>query len=73
MISSFGIALSQNLWHLAITRSIQGLSASCFLSTGVAIVSDIFKLEERGRAMGIYASVSDYIFYMSSNLSLFEI
>jgi MFS family permease len=61
MIGSFGVALSQNLRDLAITHSIQGFGTSCFLSAGAATVSDIFKLEERGRAMGVYSSVSNPI------------
>lgn len=57
VIASFGVALSAELWHLAVMRTLQGLGTSCFVSTGIATISDIFKLEERGRAMGIYTSV----------------
>src|SRR6201999_2728916 len=60
-IGSFGVALSQNLLHLSIMRTLQGLGTSCFFSTGAATISDIFKLEERGRAMGVYSSASHFV------------
>jgi len=57
VVGSLGVAFSSDLCSLAVTRSIQGFGTACFLSTGAATVSDIFKLEERGRAMGVYSSI----------------
>ncbi|KAG6834454.1 hypothetical protein H0H93_009559, partial [Arthromyces matolae] len=43
-------------------RFIQALGASPALSLGAGVIGDIFALEERGTAMGIFLSVSiDYI------------
>jgi MFS family permease len=38
-------------------RFIQAIGASPGLSVGAGVIGDIYKLEERGQAMGIFISV----------------
>ncbi|KAF8521417.1 major facilitator superfamily domain-containing protein [Hysterangium stoloniferum] len=47
-------AAARNVFELVVGRSIQGFGASCVLSVGAATISDIYQLEERGTAMGIF-------------------
>jgi len=56
-LSSLSISVSHSVRHLFISRFFQGLAASCFVSIGAATVSDVFRVEERGRAMGVYSSI----------------
>ncbi|GJJ15289.1 hypothetical protein Clacol_009565 [Clathrus columnatus] len=53
-VGSFIAAEAGTIFWLVIGRSIQGFGASCILSVGAATISDIYKLEERGTAMGIF-------------------
>jgi len=53
-IASIGVALADDLLTLLLSRSIQGLATSCFMTSGGATITDIFRVEERGRAMGVY-------------------
>jgi len=39
-------------------RFVQALGASSGLAVGVGVIGDIYKLEERGTAMGIFFAVS---------------
>jgi len=39
-------------------RFVQALGASPGLAVGSGVIGDIYKLEERGQAMGIYFGVS---------------
>lgn len=41
-----------------VSRALQGFGACAFQSVGAAVIADIFRLEERGRAMGIYGCVN---------------
>jgi len=47
-------AAARNVFELVIGRSIQGFGASCVLAVGSATISDIYQLEERGTAMGVF-------------------
>ncbi|KAF8519615.1 MFS general substrate transporter [Hysterangium stoloniferum] len=57
-IGSLGAVFSQNVPHLLISRTIQALGASCVMSVGPATISDIYKLEQRGTAMGVFFGVT---------------
>ncbi|KAF9009714.1 major facilitator superfamily domain-containing protein [Cyathus striatus] len=54
IVGSIGVAMSRNISQLLICRFIQSLGASPGISIGAAVIGDIYKLEERGLAMGIY-------------------
>ncbi|KZP06003.1 MFS general substrate transporter [Athelia psychrophila] len=51
---SVGVALSQSVSALMVCRFFQAFGASAGLSVGSGAIGDIYKLEERGTAMGIF-------------------
>ncbi|KIJ33129.1 hypothetical protein M422DRAFT_265000 [Sphaerobolus stellatus SS14] len=53
-LGSLASALSRTVTELAISRAIQGFGAGSVMSVGAATISDIYRIEERGTAMGIY-------------------
>ncbi|KAJ8093432.1 hypothetical protein PM082_020289 [Marasmius tenuissimus] len=54
IVGSMGTALSRTIGELMIWRFIQVIGVSFGISVGAAVIGDIFKLEERGTAMGIF-------------------
>lgn len=52
-ISTFFIVFSWNLTSLIILRIIQGISGAMIFGTSLAIITSVFPVGERGRAMGI--------------------
>ena len=57
-LGSFGVSMSHSVPELLFWRAFQGAGSSAGMSAGMAIIGDIYKLEERGTAMGITFSVS---------------
>ena len=57
-IGSIGVGTATSVPQLMIARVIQSIGSSAGMSVGSGIIGDIFRLEERGFAMGIYFSVS---------------
>ncbi|TFK35470.1 major facilitator superfamily domain-containing protein [Crucibulum laeve] len=57
-ISSLGVAVSTNVPQLLTWRILQAIGVSPGLAIGVAVVGDMYRLEERGQAMGIFQSAS---------------
>ena len=55
-VSSFIAAFVDSAVMLIMFRLIQGLGASMFVTTGMAILTSIFPPHRRGRAIGLYAS-----------------
>jgi MFS family permease len=53
-IGSFGTALAPNISQLMAWRFVQAFGSSPGISVGAGVVGDIYKLEERGTAMGIF-------------------
>ncbi|KAF8589764.1 MFS general substrate transporter [Ramaria rubella] len=53
-LGSLGVSLSTSVFQLVVGRIVQAFGASSVMSVGAATISDIYKLEERGTAMGIY-------------------
>jgi MFS family permease len=58
VLGSMGVALAQNTPSLLISRFFQSLGASPGHVIGAGVIGDVYKLEERGRAMGIFFAVS---------------
>jgi len=56
-LGSFGVSVSRSVSQLLFWRAFQAAGGSASMSTSVAIIGDIYKLEERGTAMGIVLSV----------------
>lgn len=50
----FGFANS--FWLLVVARMLQGISAAATWTAGLALLADVFPLQERGKAMGIALS-----------------
>ena len=55
-IASLLCGLSQNIWMLIVFRAIQGLMIAMQMALGLAIVTSAFPPQERGKAIGIYAT-----------------
>lgn len=55
---SLGVGFARNVPELMIWRFIQAFGSSPGLSVGAGVIGDIYRLEERGTAMGIFFSVS---------------
>ena len=73
-IGSAGVAAAQSIPSLLFWRFFQSMGASIGPVIGAAVIGDIFKLEERGRAVGVSLGVgkSDNPLFMSDVLSLFR-
>ena len=56
-LGSVGVSLARSVPELLFWRAVQATGSSAGMSTGVAIIGDIYKLEERGTAMGITFAV----------------
>jgi len=52
-LASFGVSVSHSVPELLFWRAFQAAGSSAGMSTGMAIIGDIYKLEERGTAVGI--------------------
>ncbi|KAJ3511710.1 hypothetical protein NLJ89_g3940 [Agrocybe chaxingu] len=55
-LGSLGVASAQTIPQLMVWRFIQAIGASPGLAVGAGVIGDIYKLEERGQAMGIFFS-----------------
>jgi MFS family permease len=55
-MTTIALALSPNVYVFIAIRFIQGLAAAMIFSTGLAILTSVFPIEHRGRALGISAS-----------------
>jgi MFS family permease len=62
VIGSAGLAAAQSIPFLFFWRFLQSMGASLGPSLGAAVIGDIFKLEERGGAMGICFAASKLSF-----------
>ncbi|KAJ3565070.1 hypothetical protein NP233_g7879 [Leucocoprinus birnbaumii] len=58
VIGSFGVASARSMRELLFWRVWQCAGASPGLAVGAAVIGDIYKLEERGTAMGWFLGVS---------------
>ena len=57
VFASAGVATATNIPGLLFWRFMQAIGASPSLVLGAGVIGDIYKLEERGRAMGIFFAV----------------
>jgi MFS family permease len=56
-IASLGVAFARSVPALLIWRIIQAFGCSSGMSVGAAVIGDIYRLEERGTAMGVFFGV----------------
>ena len=72
VIGSAGVASAQSIPSLLFWRFFQSMGASLGPVIGAAVIGDIYKLEERGNAMGIFFVVSKtFIIYNPTSLTDF--
>jgi hypothetical protein len=58
-IGSCGVAMSTSLRSLLFWRFVQTFGCSGGIPVGAGVIGDIYKLEERGTAIGVFFGVSD--------------
>jgi len=57
-IACLGVAAARSIPQLLFWRFMQAIGASPGLTIGTAVIGDIYKLEERGTAFGLFFAVS---------------
>ncbi|KAF4607847.1 hypothetical protein EYR40_000183 [Pleurotus pulmonarius] len=57
-LGSYQIAVAQNIYSLIAWRFVQSVGISGGMSLGAGVIGDIYGLEERGFAMGVFYGVS---------------
>ncbi|KZP12960.1 MFS general substrate transporter [Athelia psychrophila] len=57
-IGSIGVARSNAVPELLFWRFMQAFGASCGWSLGASVIGDLYKVEERGTAMGVFYSMA---------------
>lgn len=57
-VGSLGSGAAQTIPALLVWRILQAFGASSGLSVGIGALADIYKMEERGRASGVFFGVS---------------
>ena len=60
VVGSIGVSLAKNIPSLLLWRLLQSLGAAPGLVLGAGVIGDIYKLEERGRAMSVFFAVSGF-------------
>lgn len=59
-IGSIGVATSTSVAQLLSWRVVQAIGCSSGMSVGAAVAGDLYALEERGQAMGIFYGASPH-------------
>ncbi|EPQ58664.1 MFS general substrate transporter [Gloeophyllum trabeum ATCC 11539] len=52
--SALGVAIARSVPELILWRMLQAFAASAGMSVGAAVIGDIYRLEQRGTAMGVF-------------------
>jgi MFS family permease len=73
VIGSAGVAAAPNIPALLFWRFIQAMGGSLGAPIGATVIGDIFKLEERGGAMGVCFAASKLLFMIFRCLDLISI
>ena len=66
VIGSAGVASAQTVPFLLFWRFFQAMGASPGSVLGAGVIGDIFRLEERGRAIGVFFAVSKLLSILAS-------
>lgn len=56
-LGSLGVAQARSIPEIMIWRFVQAFGAGGGLSVGAGVIGDIYRLEERGGAMGVFFAV----------------
>ena len=65
IVGSVGVASASDVPSLMFWRFFQALGSAPGSSVGAGVIGDIYKLEERGKAIGIFVCVSDLVLLLS--------
>lgn len=57
-MGSIGVALARTVPQLMLFRVLQAFGGGGGMSVGAGVISDIYRLEQRGAAMGVFFAVS---------------
>ena len=60
-MGSLGVALARNVPQLLLFRVVQAFGGGGGMSIGAGVISDIYRLEQRGTAMGVFFAVSETV------------
>jgi MFS family permease len=58
-MGSLGVALARNIQQLLLFRVVQAFGGGGGMSIGAGVISDIYRTEQRGTAMGVFFAVSE--------------
>jgi MFS family permease len=61
VFGALGVSMATQIPSLLFFRFLQGLGAAPGLVLGPGVIGDIYRLEERGRAMSVFLSVSPHL------------
>ena len=67
-IGSVGVANSHSVPTVMFWRVVQAFGASSAMSVGAGVIGDIYRLEERGYAMGLFFGVSHAAYFRGLHL-----
>ena len=56
-LTLFLISFSQNVYHIILLRSLQGIGAAMVISSSTALIASQFSREERGKVFGLSGAV----------------
>ena len=56
-VTLFLISFSQNIYHIVLLRSLQGIGAAMVISSSTALIASHFSREERGKVFGLSGAV----------------
>jgi MFS family permease len=60
-MGSLGVALARNVQQLLLFRVVQAFGGGGGMSIGAGVISDIYRLEQRGTAMGVFFAVGETV------------
>ena len=61
-LGSLGVSVARSIPELIIFRFIQAFGSGAGVSVGAGVIADIYRLEERGKAMGIFFGARTHLF-----------
>ena len=63
-LGSIGVALCQSVPQLMVFRALQAFGSASGFSNSMGVIGDIFVVEERGAATGVYFGVCYRLFHL---------
>lgn len=66
VLGSLAVSMARSARTILIARAVQGFGMSSGNALGLAVIGDIYKLEERGMATGVFNAVRVFPFLLGS-------